>query len=93
MQTQDLLVLLQIGFTVVVGAIGWGLKTVLENNLQPIKNDIKMLSNDVSEMKDLWKLHASSTHPHPLFEERLNDKFVPRTELDLTVKRLDDKIK
>jgi hypothetical protein len=77
--------LIQTLFLIVTSLVGWALKKTLEDHLKPIKEDMKQLRVAVEKMTDIVHDHKKDNHPHDVFEERLNNRFVTKEQLSIAL--------
>lgn len=82
MTTSDYLVLIQILATILMSGIGFLLKNVIQSNLDPIKNDIHGMKNEIKDINTFLKEHKSDQFAHPQMIAYMEEKFVTKPELD-----------
>lgn len=92
MDLTNTLLIIQLVSTCVFTLIAWALKNVIAENIEPIKNDIKAVSEDLHEMKEFLREHRNDSHPHPNFEGSLENKYMTKVELEARLDSLDNRI-
>lgn len=90
MNLTDVLVILQLLGTIIVGGIGWAMKTVISNTLGPIQKDICVVKEEVKEIAEFLKEHKNEIHPHPNWEDTLNERFMSKNEAELHFKKIEE---
>lgn len=83
MTTSDYLVIIQIFSTILMSVIGFLLKNVIQSNLDPIKNDINGMKNEIKEINIFLKEHKSDEFAHPQLVANMEEKFVSKHQLSV----------
>jgi hypothetical protein len=65
---------------------------VISSNMEPIKNDINGMRTDIHEIKNFWKEHKADIHPHPNYEDIVEEIFVKKEQLEDKLRVLEDRI-
>jgi len=81
--------LIQTAFLIICSIVGWSIRKTLQEELRPIKEDMSQLRQSVDKIADIIKDHLNSPSPHPVFEDKLNTKFITRKEFELALELAD----
>ena len=90
--SSDYLVLIQLIATALIAMIGWALKNVLNDNLNPIQKDINLMRKEISEINEYIKSHGSDRYAHPNLVEYLGSKFAGKNETDVELNNLNGRV-